>query len=764
MKDAGRPATVRRARARGIAVGLLAATIGLAGCSLHPNLDAAPPDPSASTRVVASDGTLLGTFDLGEHREPIPLTKMARFLQEAVIAIEDRRFYSHHGVDIRAIARALRDDIDHGKIVEGGSTITQQYVRNVLLTNEKTTKRKLREAILAVELERKYTKSQILERYLNAVYFGNGAYGAQAAAHRYFGVDADALTLAQSALLAGLLKSPEGYNPRHDALVATQRRNAVLDAMAANNYITSSAADTAKAIPIRLTRVSTRSTVAPFFVEQVRKWFLANPQFGATQAIRAHRLYQEGLTITTTLDPSAQLAAEASIRDILVDRHHDPAAALVAIEPTTGAVRAYVGGSDYATSQFDLAGQARRPTGSTFKTFVLAAALERHIPLSRQYAAPASLLLHPQDAPAWTVHNYDNAAFGTIDLLDATVHSVNTFYAQLMLDVGPQYAVDLARRLGISSPLDPIPGAVLGFNEASPLDMADAYATIAADGIHTAPVMVTNIVDRNGTTIYRSGATHSRAIASGIARAVNHTLEQVVSRGTGIEARIGRPVAGKTGTTDNYDDAWFAGSTPQLTTVVWVGSATTPEPMLPPRTRIKVTGGTWPTQIWARFMGSVLATAPADDFPQPSQTDTAGVLPAQALPAVVGMPAVQARGILADAGFAVGVTQTLNGDYPPGTVIDQSPDAHTATRAEAMVTITVAVAPASGVVVPQLLGLTAVEVAAAARHVGLRVDVQYVQEPAPGNRSRSLKTWKQSTIAGTRITPNSVVTVWVNRR
>ncbi len=762
------PRTGARRGLRIVALGAMFVVVTSA-CAFTPNLDPRPLDPSASTRVLAADGSLLAALDAGEHRQPVALSAMAPSLADAVVAIEDHRFFEHSGVDVRAVVRAISHDARAGAVVEGGSTITEQYVRNVLLTGDKTVHRKLKEAVLAVELERKYSKREILERYLNAVYFGDGAYGAEVAAQHYFGGHASALTLAQSATLAGLLQAPDHDNPFRDPVAARNRRNQVLAAMAKYHQITEAQAQTASATPIRLARhTNPDHQKDPYFVEQVRQWFLNNPAFGASEAERAHALYQGGYTITTTLDPKAQAAAEASVRDVLLDRAHDPAAAVVSIEPTTGHVVAYVGGRGYdgpeAWSHWDLAGQAVRPTGSTFKPFVLAAALERHIPLSRTYAAPAAMTLHPAGDVPWTVHNYENHGFGRLDLVDATVESVNTVYAQLMLDVGPAYAVSLATRLGMPAGLHPYPSAVLGDNEVHPLDLADAFATFAADGVHTAPVLVTKVVDRHGTLVYRDRTPHKRVLAADIARTVNHTLEQVVSRGTGVKARIGRPVAAKTGTTDNYEDAWFVGSTPQLTTAVWVGSGSTPYPMLAPRTRVKVTGGTWPAEIWARYASSVLAETPIVDFPQPSAAAADGVLATLPLPDVVGMPRAQGTATVQDNGYTVRLVTRADDQYPPGTIIDESPEAHTPLRAGALVTLTIAGTDTAVrvVTVPHLLGRNQADAATLAARAGLALKVVVQAEPPPGSPSRRAKVWKQSSASGTSVPAGTTITVWLN--
>ncbi len=760
----------RRVRARrpvGSALAALVATgVLAAGCAFTPTLDPKPLDPAASSQILAADGTLLARVDLGQHRSPITLSAMATTLPGAVVAIEDHRFFEHSGVDYRSIVRAIKDDVSAGGVVEGGSTITQQYVRNVLLTNERTVHRKLREAVLAVQLEQHYTKQQILERYLNAVYFGNGAYGAEVAAERYFATDARHLTLSQSALLAGLLRAPDTYDPYRHADAALARRNDVLDAMARYGEATKAAVAIARTLPLGVKPPAPQHELAPYFVERVRDWFLANPVFGRTEADRATALNQGGLRITTTLDPRLQLLAEQSVATVLSDRAHDPAGALVAIDPRNGHVLAYVGGRGYdgpePYARYDLAGLAGRPSGSTFKPFVLASALEQHVPLSRTYAGPAALTLHPPYGPPWLVHNYENEPFGKLNLVDATVHSVNTVYAQLMLDVGPQYAVSMAKRLGVTTPLQAVPSAVLGSNNVRVIDMAAAYATFANDGMRTDPVLVTSVVDGHGTVIYQAEPHRTRQLSGPIAETVNQVLQQVVTRGTGLNARIGRPVAAKTGTGEDYKDAWFVGSVPQLTASVWVGFADKPKAMVPPTTRLKVTGGTWPAQIWAQFMSAATANMPIDDFPSPPAGVGSGVLPSAPIAAVVGMPVDEATTLLHDAGYAVSTSSQPSNQYPPGTVIAQTPDANVAVPANTVVTLTVASDPASAATVPAFLGLTPAQAASTAAAARLTVTVIVAAEPPPGSPTRRGRVWKQATASGTSVEPDTTITVWVN--
>ncbi len=755
----------RRPALAGLVVALL---FGTAACSYTANLDqltSAVPDQSSV--VLAADGTVLARLDAGVHRTDVALAKVAPTLQHAVVAVEDHRFYDHPGIDIHAMVRALRTDLDTGEIAQGGSTITQQYVRNVMLGNDKTVHRKLREITLAVQLERTFTKDQILERYLNLVYFGNGAYGVQAAALKYFGVGASSLSLAQSALLAGLIQAPEAYNPFVDPQLARRRRDVVLADMEKYGFATKAAVTKAEAEPLGLHPGPDDSHWrAPYFVGQVEHFILSHAEFGKTVDDRRHLLYTGGLVIHTTLDPRRQALAEQAVDHVLVDPAHDPSGSVVSIDPRNGHVVAYVGGRDFYGSapfaKFDLASQGQRQAGSAFKPFVLAAALLEHVPLDRTYPAPAELTVKTPGQPDWVLHNYDGKGGGNMNLVDATVHSVNTVYAQLIEDVGPKRVVELASKLGIRSQLAPYLSTAIGSNAVSVLDMASVYTSFAADGLHTDPVFVTDVRAPDGSVLYDSTPHATRVLPASTTRVVNEVLQQVVTRGTGVNARIGRPVAGKTGTGENWKDAWFVGSTPQLTTAVWVGFPQTEESMVPPRTREKVTGGTWPAQIWGLYEGAALAETPIASFPTPPAGAANAVLPIPPIANVVGMPATEAAKLLTDTGFNVVQQPTPSRDYPPGIVVGQDPAGHTAASAGATVTIQVANGSPASESVPMVLGLLADQAGAAVSSHSLGFQVVVASEPPPGSPARAGKVWKQSPVAGTVLDAGSTVTVWVN--
>ena len=613
------------ARTRRLAVGLLAVVVATVGCS-YTSREALPPTPisAQSSTIYADDGTLIATFHAEENRRDVAIENVPETLRNAVVAIEDERFYRHNGVDLRALIRAVRANAEAGGVSEGGSTITQQYVKQWLLhDSSRTVERKLQEASLALQLERHYSKDHILELYLNAVYFGNGAYGVAAAAQQYFTKPVDDLTLAESALLAGLIQRPTANDPYDNPSAATERRNLVLERMRRNHFASDADVDAAKATPLTLGSATTPAAEryqAAYFVEEVKQWILRDPRFGASAKERRDLLFTGGLRIRTTVDLQAQAAAEASANEVLPDAAHDPDVALVSIVPDTGAVKAMVGGRDFfgagSAAKVNLSMRGRQ-TGSSFKPYVLAAALAQGIPASRTYAAPGCYLV-PGVSPPYRPCNYsDSEAVASADLVEGTVHSYNTLFVQLMMDVGPAKAVQVAKDLGVRSRLLAVPSAVLGSNEVTAVDMASGYGTFANRGVQVDPYLVNRITRADGTVLYSHHHDEHRVLDPDIADTVTAILQQVIQRGTATAAKLDRPAAGKTGTADHHHDAWFIGYTPDLVTSVWVGFHDSQRPMEPPTTPISVVGGSYPARIWQKFMTAALQGTPVDQFHGP---------------------------------------------------------------------------------------------------------------------------------------------------
>jgi penicillin-binding protein 1A len=740
-----------------------------AGCAYQVDLVGAPRQ-AESTKILAADGSLITTLHAEQDREHVTLDAIAPVLRQAVVAIEDHRFFQHRGVDAKALLRAARRNAQAGEVVEGGSTITQQYVKNVLLDPRQTVHRKAREAVLAYELERRHSKETILERYLNTVYLGNGAYGMEAAAQLYFGKAAAAVTLAEAALLAGLIQAPERYDPLGTPDAARGRRSAVLQRMRELGVAGEAETAEADAAPLgvrpRLPSDADRYPAA-YFVERVKRLVLDDPRFGATAADRRRLLFEGGLRIRTTVDLGLQGKAEAAVAAVLPRADADPSAAVVIVDPRNGFVRALVGGRDFfgpgRGAKFDLATQGRRQTGSAFKPFVLAAALEAGLTPDQAFDAPTSLTVPVPGQPPWAVENYEDEGGGRMSLLDATVHSINTVYAQLIVQVGPERAVETARALGVRSPLRPYPSAVLGTNEVTVLDMASAYSTLAADGMHSEPVLVTEITRPDGSVLYRRPATRRRVLPAEVSRQVNAVLGQVVARGTGVRAQLGRPVAGKTGTAQQWRDAWFVGYTPDLAAAVWVGFPDRQSSMAPPATSIKVTGGSWPAEIWRRTMEAALDGIPPTDFPAPPAPAPPVALSAPAVvPSVTGLPEGDARAVLAASGYEARVERRPSRQLPAGMVVEQAPAAGTLAAAGSPVTLVVSAGPPRSTAVPRLAGRTADEAATLLARAGLLADV-LVDDPPAGVWSQPGRVWKQSPPPGSGLDEGQPVTFWVRR-
>jgi penicillin-binding protein 1A len=573
-----------------------------------------PVEIGQNSFVYAANGALLGSIPAERNRTPVGLKRISPWTLKATVAIEDHRFYTHGGVDYEGILRAAWKDLRAGEVVQGGSTITQQLVRNLYISKERTFKRKLKEACLAIELSRARSKDWILQQYMNQVYYGNHAYGIEAAAQTYFSERARDLTLRQAALLAGLPQAPSTYDPLHRPVAALARRNAVLQAMAQYCYITPARyrqAISVRKLGLRPGKLYTRIR-EPYFFSYVRDQLIA--EYGS------NTVRSGGLRVYTTINPRLQLAAAKAIRDTLYLRD-DPAAAVVSIDPSDGAIRAMTAVTPGRTgNQFNLVAQARRQPGSTFKVFVLTAAIEQGMDPNSTYYVSAPFHYQPDPyTPAWDVQTYDHSYSGSSSVASATLRSDNTVYAQLTLDVGPEKVAEMAHRLGIVSSLDVVPAMGLGADAISPLEEASAYATLAAGGIYSRPMAIRKVILAGGkvdTDVGWGRPERRRAISDGVAYEVTRILKENMLDGTGVGAYFGRPAAGKTGTTDNHADAWFSGFVPQLETTVWVGY---PQGEIPMENvhGIAVAGGTFPAQIWRLFMERAVAKLPPLEWSEP---------------------------------------------------------------------------------------------------------------------------------------------------
>lgn len=709
-----------------------------------PSLEAQQQVKAAQTTKIFDDAQephLLAEIHGAENREIVGPDDIPQHMREAVVAVEDERFYTHRGVDFVAILRALWADLRRGSLVQGGSTITQQFIKNAYVSSEKTLDRKVKEAALAYQLEKKWSKEKILNEYLNIIYFGEGAYGVEAAAKTYFGVRAKELTLAQAALLAGLPKSPAKYSPRRDPAAALARRDLILNKMYQQGYISSEELRRALATPLQLAeQKQQKAAKVPYWVELVREQLTA--KYGAQTVL------QGGLRVYTSIDLAKQAAAEQVIAQIL-NKPDDPSAALVSIDVRTGRVVAMVGGEDFQTQQFNIAVQGHRQPGSAFKTFVLAAALQQGVGPSTTYeSGPITVELPGED---WKVKSPD---VGRLTVAEGTVRSSNGLYARLIMDVGPENVVETARRLGIETPLNPHPAIALGglTTGVSPLEMAVAYATLASGGERLSgsvafdpdhplfPITITRVLGPDGATLDENRLVRTPVLDPRIAYTVTNILEGVIDHGTGTAAAIGRPAAGKTGTTQRYRDAWFVGYTPELVTAVWVGYPDEQKEMTDVH-GIKVTGGTFPARIWAAYMKRALAGVEPTDFARPAGTEWVtvridpetgqlatewcpqsvaatflkGTEPTETctrhqpqpipVPDVVGKPLEAARSLLETARFVVATTETAAAGEPAGTVTAQDPPAGTVLLQGSTVTLTVAAGGPTPGTVPDVVGL-----------------------------------------------------------
>lgn len=568
--------------------------------------------PAVSSQVFDSHGRLITTLHSDQNRLPIDINKVPQNLQNAFIAAEDNRFYEHIGIDPIGIFRAIFANLTNRGIAQGGSTITQQLAKNAFLSQEQTLKRKIQEAMLALEIEHKYSKKEILEMYMNQIYFGQGAYGIQTAAKTYFNKDVNELTLTQCAMLAGLPKSPNYYSPFNNLNEAKKRKNVVLDQMVKYGYVSAAEAEDAKNQDLGLSK-SHQSKEADEYAS-----FIDYVSQQVAKKYGDDALYKEGLKIYTTMDVDKQHAAVRAMRN-LPNNYTDengltqPQAAIVSIDPKTGHILAMVGGR--GQDSFNRASMAVRQPGSAFKPFVYLTALQHDM------TPDTTMDDQPVTYGSWSPKNAGGSYSGTMALSDALAHSVNTIAVQLADKVGTKNIIANAKKMGITTldaKDDNLAMALGGLTKGvTPLEMASAYSTFANKGVHVKPTAIVKILDRNGNVLEDASTlekeeTKTRVMSEREAYEMTTMLEGVIDHGTGTAAAIGRPAAGKTGTTDDNKDAWFVGYTPDIVTAVWIGDDTGSHSLG------EIYGGTIPAEIWKDYMSSATSDESGGDFSAPS--------------------------------------------------------------------------------------------------------------------------------------------------
>ncbi len=636
----------------------------------------------AATRVYADDGTLIGEFYL-EKRYPLPLNRIPPVVQQAFLAAEDAEFYRHWGMNPAALLRALLSNWTAGSTVQGGSTITQQVVKYLLLTREKSYRRKIQEIILALRLERHLSKADILTLYLNQIYLGSGAYGVEAAAREYFGKQAEDLTLAEATLLAGLPPAPSRYSPLKNLEQAKIRQRYVLERMVDEHYISYARAMDAWQEQLNFSRPppSAYFSLAPYYVEHIRQFL--EKRYGGMAT------YQLGLQVYTTVNLELQRAAEQALRngiDVLCQREQcgqgevpRPEGALIAIDLTSGQVKAMVGGYDFRQSQFNRATQAKRQPGSAFKPLIYAAALDKgYTPASVVVDAPVSFRDHGR---WWTPHNYENRYFGPTRLREALTFSRNVVTVKVAAKLGTKYLTSYIPQLGIHNRLARNLSLALGTSEVTLLELARAYGVFATGGSLFEPLFVTKITDGQGGLLDEFTFKRKQVISPETAYLITSMLESAVERGTGKRARtLGRPIAGKTGTSNDFQDTWFMGYTPELLTGVWVGFDEK-RPL-----GDKETGGRVAAPIWVEFMQTALGDRPVTDFALPAGISFVNIHPRTGLRAAPGGPAVlesfrrgtEPREITTVAQTSPPSERSDGGESSPGVIPSSATVAHSA--------------------------------------------------------------------------------------
>jgi 1A family penicillin-binding protein len=713
--------------------------------------------PLRST-IYASDGSVLRVV-ADYNRVYVKLKDVPQVTRDAIIAIEDHGFYRHGPVDFSSIMRAFIANLNAGQIVQGGSTLSQQLVKNTHTGNERTFARKWEEAQDAIRLERSYTKDEILELYLNEVYLGHGAYGVGSAAEYYFAKSVQKLTIAESAVLAGLIKAPSDDDPIANPDRAMAKRNTVLRRMLELGRISEREYLGAVAEPITLSsrrrnvnKFGRKAYDALFVQDQILhpvKTSRNDPHyqaiiktFGKTYEERRQLLFQGGLKIYTTINPKLQGYARSAVEGFLPSPGNkppaNPNASLATIVPQTGAIVAMYGGQNFSKHKINLATQIKRSAGSAFKAFTLAAAFEQGIPVGKVYNT-SQKEIDPDKCPdpsgAWKPQNAEGGGGGFVNMARGTAGSVNVYFAQLIADVGAENVQEAAKKMGVITyarggdvSIPPVCSITLGAVQVNPLSMTSGYATLANGGVHCKPFAIKRVVAANGKTIFKPKPYCRRALDAKIAAQVTSLLQGVVSGGTGRAANIGRPQAGKTGTAQDYKDAWFMGYIPQLVTGVWVGYAY-PKKEIPMVGLAKLGGGrafggTLAAPIWHNYMAKAVSGLRVRGFPTPPPPKAGTV------PNVVGMKKADAEKTLQKANFTP-IVKMAPSLEPAGVVFDQSPGGGASVPLGSVVTILVSNGKAPKATVPNVVGRTEGSAKNKLEAAGFKVVVEYQEVNDP---------------------------------
>ena len=786
---------------------LMAITLVAAGCSFQTkdfdtlfgsDFTVGDLDTAQSSVVLDRSGRLITSLRGEQNRIDVPVADIPEVVQNAVIAIEDERFWDHNGIDLKAILRAARSNVSAGGISEGGSTITQQYVGNVFLDrSDNTGSRKIEELFMALRFEQRYTKQFILERYLNWIYFGNGAYGIEAAARQYFGAPdctlqgavgddcrkVNELSLVEAATLAGFIQAPSRYNPYLNPDAARDRRDLVLLRMYTNGYITLEEYEFARLEPIELVEdvpILQEQYPAAHFVEDVKQWFLDNEAFGETRDDRARLLFEGGLTIRTTIDLELQARTEAAVERALPrfreDGVENPDAAAVVMGTTPsddGHILAMFGGRDFfgdrEYAKFNLASGSGRQAGSAMKPIGLAAAVQGGIPVTSVWQAPSEIEIDnfPVCGKPWEVEG--GAGDESITLIEATRNSVNTVYAQLIERIRPPTLVQMAEKLGFGAGrIAPVCAAVLGTENVNMVELSTAFSTFKRSGVRVDPIIVTRITNPDGTLLYEASPNPAPVLSASVANQLSWVLTGAITNGTGTRAQLdgGRTAAGKTGTSQNNADATFVGYTAHRTAAVWVGYPVGQLPMSSEFGGRPVAGGTFPALIFKEIMDEMHDGLPVEGFQPPPTSSTTTTLPDA--PDVIVVPDLFGRYIdeelrlqMEEEFFTITVVERATTDYESGTVFMQVPAAGSEAPGGVIITVEIAVEPRTDPV-PDAVGLLESEAKQSLTSAGLGVDTRVIQNPDSGGESRPGRVWAQNPVAGTTEAGDQIVTIWVN--